>query len=152
MTFNYKYPRPCVTVDIILFRGNEGHEEVLLIKRDREPFEGTWAFPGGFIEMDEELEDSARRELAEETGLTGINLLQWRTFGAVNRDPRHRTLTVVFTGRADGSAGERVNAGDDAREASWWNLGNLPPLAFDHAQILNDALEAGLFSKQAKRL
>ncbi|MDD2964250.1 MAG: NUDIX hydrolase [Bacteroidales bacterium] len=142
MTYTYLYPRPCVTVDILLFRKKEGPTEVLLIRRDREPFEGSWAFPGGFIEIDEELMTAAHRELAEETGLTGIKLEQWRTFGAVNRDPRHRTITVVFKGWADVAQDLIPVAGDDAREVQWWNINQLPPLAFDHNDILKEALHA----------
>jgi len=142
MPYTYQYPRPCVTVDIILFRKREGQTEVLLIERDREPFAGTWAFPGGFVEMDEELETAAYRELAEETSLSGVTLTQWKTYGGVNRDPRHRTITVTYRGWAGGIESDNPKAGDDARNAKWWNTDNLPQLAFDHGIIMKEILQA----------
>lgn len=142
MAYTYDYPRPCVTVDIILFRKKAGPTEVLLIERGREPFAGSWAFPGGFVDIDEELDAAARRELAEETSLTGVVLHQWRTFGGVTRDPRHRTITIVFKGWAGQRDDDQPTAGDDARKARWWRVDQLPPLAFDHDIILKEALQA----------
>ncbi|HAQ65944.1 MAG TPA: NUDIX hydrolase [Bacteroidales bacterium] len=142
MSYTYQYPRPCVTVDIILFRKKEGPTEVLLIQRDRDPFAGSWAFPGGFVNIDEELEAAAYRELLEETGLTNVKLQQWRTFGAVNRDPRHRTITVAYKGWAVGSEVDQPVAGDDARSVKWWRVDQLSQLAFDHTIILTEALQA----------
>ncbi len=142
MSYTYKYPRPCITVDIILFRKKAGPTEVLLIQRDKDPFAGRWAFPGGFVDMDEELEAAAYRELFEETGISNVKLQQWRTFGAVNRDPRHRTITVVYKGWADDNKIEPPVAGDDARNVKWWRIDQLSPLAFDHTFILTEALQS----------
>lgn len=142
MTYIYDYPRPCVTVDIILFRQKAGPTEVLLIQRDREPFAGSWAFPGGFVDSNEELEAAAHRELEEETGLTGVVLKQWRTYGGVTRDPRHRTITITYKGWAGGAETDRPTAGDDARHVKWWRIDQLPALAFDHDTILKEALHA----------
>ncbi|MDP4291731.1 MAG: NUDIX hydrolase, partial [Bacteroidota bacterium] len=102
MAYTYEYPRPAVTADIVLFSRFENRDYVLLILRNNPPFQGCWALPGGFIDMDETLEESALRELAEETGLTGIRLKQFRTYGDPGRDPRHRTITVVYMGVCDG--------------------------------------------------
>ncbi len=131
--YQYKYPRPAVTVDIILISRSEA-PEVLLIKRLNEPFAGKWAFPGGFMDMDETLEESAQRELQEETGVSGLTLQQLHAFSALDRDPRHRTVSVVFYGFADEKPS--IHAGSDAREAAWFPLHKLPPLAFDHDDII----------------
>jgi len=131
--YTYNYPRPAVTVDAILVSRKNS---VLLIERGREPFKGKWALPGGFIEMDEELETACRRELEEETGLRVGELTQFRAFGGVNRDPRHRTISVIFYSFQEE---EYVpQAGDDAAKAQWFSLSNLPDLAFDHLQILEE--------------
>ena len=139
MTYTYDYPRAAVTADIVLFSSSENQDYVLLILRKNPPFEGCWAFPGGFVEMDETLEASALRELEEETGLKGIALKQFHTYGDPGRDPRHRTITIVFTGRCDGLP--EVKGMDDASEAKWHPVGNIPPLGFDHNVILKDALK-----------
>jgi len=139
MPYTYDYPRPAVTADIILFSHFQNKDWVLLILRKYPPFEGCWAIPGGFIEMDETLEASALRELEEETGLKGIALKQFRTYGNPGRDPRHRTITVVFTGRCEGLP--KVKGMDDAREAVWHPVDALPKLGFDHDTILKDALQ-----------
>jgi len=137
MSFTYKYPRPALTVDTVIFRKNE-QKEVLLIQRLNEPFKDLWAFPGGFVDMDETVEDAASRELFEETSLSGIVLKQFYTYSAIHRDPRHRTVSVVFVGKAKSDA--EPNAGDDAKNAQWFSLNDLPALAFDHAEILKDIL------------
>jgi len=134
--YTYDYPRPTVTVDIIVFRKNMA--EILLIKRLNPPFEGRWALPGGFMDMDETLEEAAVRELEEETGLSGISLQQLHAFSALDRDPRHRTVSVAFYGILEGDQTDAV-AGSDAKEAAWFNLNHLPPLAFDHGEILEIA-------------
>lgn len=140
MSFTYEYPRPCVTVDIVLLRPSHKGFEVMLIQRGQQPYKGMWAFPGGFINMDEDLEQAARRELFEETNLSGIQLTQFKTYGAPNRDPRHRTITIVFTAIiTDGIECQPV-AGDDAHKAEWFQLAHLPELAFDHSQIFKDVL------------
>ena len=139
MSYTYKYPRPAVTADIVLFSRYEERDYVLLILRNNPPFEGCWAFPGGFVEMDETLEASALRELEEETGLKGIALKQFHTYGDPGRDPRHRTITVVYTGRCDDLP--KVTGMDDASEAAWHPVDDIPKLGFDHDIILNDVLQ-----------
>ena len=131
MNYTYSYPRPAVTVDIILF--NEDME-ILLIKRKNKPFEGAWAFPGGFVDENEGLEDAARRELMEETCLEAGKLEQSGAFGQPGRDPRGHTISIVFTGRVIDS--RKLQAADDATEARWFSLKDLPELAFDHQEIL----------------
>lgn len=138
MSFTYKYPRPCVTTDCLIFRKIGGNWCLLLIERGNEPFKGCWALPGGFLEMEEDLDTCAARELQEETGLTGIELHQLYAFGAPNRDPRHRTISVAYWG-IDNSERQAVGS-DDAAEAQWFALDKLPSLAFDHEQILQKAL------------
>lgn len=125
-----------VTVDTAVFRRVQGRLEVLLILRGREPFKGMWAFPGGFVEIDEELEAAAARELQEETGLSEVKLEQVQTFGKVGRDPRGRQITICYGGLlADGQNSE-VRGGDDADQAQWFDLKNLPGLAFDHDEVV----------------
>ena len=138
MSFTYKYPRPCGTTDNLIFRKIDGNWHLLLIERGNEPFKGCWALPGGFLEMEEDLDTCAARELQEETGLTGIELHQLYAFGAPNRDPRHRTISVAYWG-IDNSERQAVGS-DDAAEAQWFALDKLPSLAFDHEQILQKAL------------
>jgi len=136
----YDWPRPMVTVDIVVFAFDSGGWNVLLIKRRYEPFENQWAIPGGFIGIDEELESAAVRELFEETNLTGVKLKQLRTFGKCGRDPRGRQITIAFTGIAD-KATTKVKAGDDAAEARWFDIEKLPEnLAFDHGEVLDYAI------------
>lgn len=131
--FTYSYPRPAVTVDAILV---SPQNSVLLIERGREPFKGKWALPGGFIEMDEELETACRRELEEETGIRVGVVKQFRAYGGVNRDPRHRTISVLFYAYTDSEL--TPCAGDDAAKAQWFPLNQLPKLAFDHQEILEE--------------
>jgi len=132
--FCYAYPRPAVTVDIVLVT-REPKPRVLLIRRKHEPFAGMWALPGGFVDKDEAMEDAARRELSEETRVRVAKLEQLQTFGDAGRDPRGWTISVVFFARVSASA-PKAQGGDDAAEASWHLLERLPPLAFDHAKIL----------------
>ena len=137
-TYTYKYPRPAVTTDCVVF-GFDGHDlKVLLIERGNEPFKGCWALPGGFLEMEEDLETCAARELQEETGLTGISLHQLYAFGAPHRDPRHRAISVAFWG-FDHTQQQAVGS-DDAAQAKWFALDALPNLAFDHELIIQKAL------------
>ncbi len=138
MSFTYKYPRPCVTTDNLIFKKIDGNWHLLLIERGNEPFKGCWALPGGFLEMEEDLDTCAARELQEETGLTGIELHQLYAFGAIDRDPRHRTVSVAFWGVDDTQ--QKAVGGDDAAKAQWFALNRLPDLAFDHAQIIARAL------------
>ena len=132
----YDYPRASVTVDIVVLT-REPAPRVLLIRRKHAPFEGLWALPGGFIEMDETLEESARREFLEETGLKARKLVQLGTYGDPGRDPRGRTISVAYLAQV--TAAEAPTAGDDAADARWFPLARLPRLAFDHRQILRDA-------------
>ena len=131
--YSYNYPRPAVTVDAILV---SRQNSVLLIERGREPFKGRWALPGGFIDMDEELETACKRELEEETGIRVGELKQFRAYGGVNRDPRHRTISILFYAFTDDEL--LAYAGDDAAKAHWFPLNQLPELAFDHRQILEE--------------
>lgn len=142
--FSYEYPRPALTVDAVVFRRRAGRHEVLLIRRARPPFAECWALPGGFVDIEEPLETAAARELKEETGLEGVALEQLRAFGDPGRDPRGRTVSVVYVGLLEpghgGKArGEEVRGEDDAAEAAWHSLDALPPMAFDHDRILDCA-------------
>lgn len=123
-----------MTVDIVVVT-REPRPRVLLIRRKEPPFAGAWAIPGGFVDMDESLEDAARRELREETGIDGGRLQQLATFGDPGRDPRGRTITIVYLARVNPKAVE-PRADDDAAEVGWHDLARLPRLAFDHANIL----------------
>jgi 8-oxo-dGTP diphosphatase len=135
MKYTYNYPRPAVTADIIILKKIDTRQFVLLIGRKHPPFEGMWALPGGFLNMDETLEEAALRELQEETNITGVALKQFYTFSKVNRDPRHRTITTVFIGNADSNT-LAPTAGDDAAKAEWFPIDKLPPLAFDHGEVM----------------
>lgn len=149
MSFTYKYPRPCVTTDCLIFRKIRNNWHLLLIERGNEPFKGCWALPGGFLEMEEDLDTCAARELQEETGLTGIELHQFYAFGAPNRDPRHRTISVAYWG-VDNSEQQAVG-NDDAAKAQWFALEKLPSLAFDHELILQKALSDNEVNKVLTR-
>jgi 8-oxo-dGTP diphosphatase len=139
-TYVYEWPRPMVTVDAAVFGFFAGKAKLLLVNRKWEPYKGCWAMPGGFIEIDEELEDAVARELEEETGLVNIELEQMRTFGTVGRDPRGRQITVVFMGIA-GKGQRRVRGGDDAAEARWFDIEKLPEnMAFDHRDVAKFAI------------
>lgn len=133
--YNYKYPRPAVTVDALVYVKAENKFWVLLIQRGRQPFKGTWALPGGFAGIDELLETACKRELQEETGLRLEKMNQFGTFDAINRDPRHRTISVVFS--AELSEKKAVKGGDDADKAGWFPVNELPDMAFDHRGILD---------------
>jgi 8-oxo-dGTP diphosphatase len=134
------YPRPSVTVDVIIFTLSEGDLQVLLIQRGHPPFAGMWAIPGGFVGIDESLEDAAQRELEEETGVHDVYLEQLYTFGDRGRDPRGRVITVAYFALVPSDA-TQLYAGQDASDARWWSVYDLPPLAFDHADILTYALQ-----------
>ncbi len=134
------YPRPSVTVDVIIFTLRENDLQALLVKRGHPPFEGMWAIPGGFVGIDESLEEAALRELEEETGVRDVYLEQLYTFGNPGRDPRGRVITVAYFALVPATA-VQPRPGDDAAEARWWSVYHLPPLAFDHADILAYALK-----------
>ena len=137
MEYTYKYPRPAVTADCVVI-SKESEPKVLLIQRGNEPYKGCWAFPGGFMNMDETTEQCAIRELEEETGLKVSSLQQIGAYSKVDRDPRGRTVTVAYLARVD--APVTVIAQDDAAQAKWFPLSALPPLAFDHEEIMRDAV------------
>lgn len=141
MAYTYEYPHPAVTTDSVVFGFNGTGLSVLLIKRGIEPFIDQWAFPGGFIRMDESVEDGALRELHEETGIEDIHIEQLQAFSAPDRDPRERVITIAFTAFVRQQDYGYIKGGDDAKEAKWFNLDELPTLAFDHKQILEVALE-----------
>jgi 8-oxo-dGTP diphosphatase len=131
----YEWPRPMVAADAAVFSFFGENVQLLLVERGNEPFKGQWALPGGFVDIDEELEDAVSRELAEETGLTGIGLEQIHTFGKCGRDPRGRVITVTFMGILREGA-SRIEAGDDAAKAQWFDITKLPKnLAFDHNEV-----------------
>jgi 8-oxo-dGTP diphosphatase len=130
---------PSVTVDVVMMALHTDQLQVLLIKRDVAPFRGRWAIPGGFVHVDESLESAARRELKEETGVKDVYLEQLYTFGETKRDPRGRVITVAYIALLSAPP-PPVQAASDAREAQWWPVIDLPPLAFDHTEIVNYAL------------
>lgn len=138
--FTYQFPRPALSADVVLIAGPAAHRCVLLVRRAAEPFAGTWALPGGFVDEGERLEDAARRELAEEAGIGfADSLVQAGAFGDPGRDPRGWTVSVAFVGEA-GETLPATEAGDDAAEAAWHRLDELPDLAFDHGRIIAAAL------------
>jgi len=137
MSYTYKYPRPAVCVDCVIF--SHDRSCILLIKRANEPFKESWALPGGFIEMDETLEESAKRELEEEAGLKNITLKQFYAYGNPGRDPRGRVISIAFWGVLDVPESP-VCAGSDAKKAKWFHMKKLPSLAFDHSEIISNAL------------
>ncbi len=137
MAYTYKYPRPAVTADCIVIT-RDADPKVLLIQRANEPYKGCWAFPGGFMDMVETAEQCAVRELKEETGLEVAGLKQVGCYSAVDRDPRGRTITVAYLAVIDSPVS--VAAQDDAARAEWFPLSALPDLAFDHSEIISDAI------------
>ncbi len=139
MPYTYEYPRPAVAVDVVLFSIKEGDLKILFIKRKNLPFEGKWAIPGGFIEIDEPLEDGARREMEEETGIKDFYMEQLYTFGNPKRDPRGRIISVNYIGILSPQSRVEPKAADDAREVAWFSAYSLPPLAFDHEGIIDVA-------------
>lgn len=137
--FCYEYPRPALTADCVVFGFDGNSLSVLLIERKHEPFKGCRAFPGGFLNPDEDVEQCVRRELREETGLENIAAEQLHVFSRPDRDPRHRTVTVAFMALVDPTE-YKPCAGDDAAQAGWFPLTEIPELAFDHAEILQTAV------------
>ena len=138
MEYTYKYPRPTVTADCVVMT-KEATPQVLLIERGADPYKGCWAFPGGFLNMDETTEQCAIRELGEETGLQVSELHQIGAYSKVDRDPRGRTITVAYLAIVD--APVAVTGQDDAAKAKWFPIDALPPLAFDHDEIIKEAIK-----------
>ena len=132
----YDFARPAYTADVVIIHNNK----ILLIKRAKEPFKDFWALPGGFMDIDETPEDAAIRELFEETSLKIKSLKQFRTYGALDRDPRHRTITTVFYKIIKSGDIISIKAGDDAKEAKWHSLNSLKKIAFDHKKIINEIM------------
>ena len=140
MSFEYDYERPAVTTDCVVFGLDRSELKVLLIQRDLAPYEGQWALPGGFVQVGESLDEGARRELQEETGLANIFLEQLYTFGAADRDPREHVITIAYYALVNLSE-HSPKADTDARNAGWFGLDEIPPLAFDHQQIFETGLK-----------
>lgn len=138
MTFTYKYARPALTVDCVVFGLDDEDLKVLLIQRGMEPFEGQWALPGGFVIVGEDVDDAARRELREETGVSRVYLEQLYTFGKPDRDPREHVVSVAYYALVKLSD-HRVQAATDAKNAAWFTIDDVPRLAFDHQKILKVA-------------
>lgn len=138
MTFTYPYARAALAVDCVVFGVDEGDLKVLLIQRKLQPFQHAWALPGGFMRIDETLDEAARRELEEEAGVTDVYLEQLYTFGALDRDPRDRVVTAAYYALAKLSD-HRIRAATDAMGVGWFPLDDLPKLAFDHAEIVTSA-------------
>ncbi len=135
MSYTYEYPRPAVTVDVILLTEDD-IPEILLIQRKNNPYQNLWAFPGGFLDMDEDIETAAKRELQEETSIERVEIKQFKTYGAPDRDPRGRTVSVVYY--AFVKEKPEAIAMDDAKDASWFKMNDLPELAFDHQLIIEE--------------
>lgn len=134
----YRYPHPAVTTDCVIFGFDGERLQVLLIERGIDPYKGRWAFPGGFLKMDETAEEGALRELKEETGLEGAYMEQFHTFSAPERDPRERVITIAYYALVKI---QEVKGGDDAASARWFPLDEIPSLAFDHDYILRMATQ-----------
>jgi 8-oxo-dGTP diphosphatase len=134
MPYTYEYPRPSVSADIVVVDLKK--RSLLLIRRKKDPFAGGWALPGGFMDMDESAADAAIRELKEETGLDVSRVQQIGAYSEVDRDPRGRVVTVAFYATA--SESDDFAAADDAEDAKWFSIDDLPELAFDHGNILAD--------------
>jgi 8-oxo-dGTP diphosphatase len=134
----YAYPHPAVTTDVVVFTIRDRRLNLLLIERGGEPFRGMWALPGGFLDIDEDLEACAKRELEEETGVSGVYLEQLYTFGKPDRDPRERVISIAYYALVP-SDRLQVKAASDASDAKWFALDEMPELAFDHNQIIKQA-------------
>jgi len=139
MPYTYQYPRPAVTVDCLITRLQGDEQQILLIRRKNEPYRNKWALPGGFMDINERLEDAAMRELEEETGLKISNLEQFHVFDEPGRDPRGRTITVVFKGQVEDHE-SAIRPASDTTEVKWFPVDELPELAFDHRDIIKQAL------------
>lgn len=139
MSFTYKYPHPAVTTDCVILTFHEDRLKILLVRRGVQPFKGCWALPGGFLRMDESAEEGAVRELREETGVTGCTVRQFHTFSRPGRDPRERVISIAFYALIKW---QKATGADDAEFADWIPVESLPPLAFDHKDIVEMAIKA----------
>ena len=139
LKYHYKYPHPSVTTDCVIFGFDGTRLNVLLIERGNDPYKGCWAFPGGFLNIDESALEGAKRELYEETGLRDAYIHQFHAFSAPDRDPRERVISIAYFALVRLTD---VKAGDDAAKAQWFPLDEIPPLAFDHDKMLREALKA----------
>lgn len=139
--FEYEYPRPALTVDAVVFCIKSGEINVLLIERKNNPYKDCWALPGGFVDIDELIDKAVLRELEEETCLKNVELKRLNVYDAIDRDPRGRTISVVYYGQVDES-NSIVKGEDDAKQARWFSIKSLPSLAFDHEIVLKDAIKA----------
>jgi len=146
-TYTYKYPHPAVTCDCVVFRLEDGVWKTLLIERGNEPYKGCWAIPGGFLNMDENAEQGALRELEEETGLRLPHAIQFGAFSEVGRDPRERTISIAYYTVTEE---KEVRGCDDAAKAQWFPIDQMPPLAFDHDEMFKKALERFWEDQQKK--
>jgi 8-oxo-dGTP diphosphatase len=139
--YTYEYPRPALTVDIVIFSIRRDKLNVLLVQRGKEPYLGKWALPGGFVNIDESLVSAAARELEEETGIEDVLLKQLFTYGDPGRDPRGRVVTVSYYSIIHQDIHFQPSGGSDTKQAKWLQIDKLPPLAFDHEDILSCALK-----------
>lgn len=136
MKYSYEYPRMLTTVDALVFlKESSSNHKILLIQRKNDPFQGSYALPGGFVDMGESLKDAATRELFEETGLKNIDLIQLAAFDKIDRDPRDRNICIAYYGFTS-PENSVIKGGDDADNAEWFTLDKLPSLAFDHSDII----------------
>lgn len=140
MPYEKEFQRPDLTVDCVVFGLDEEDLKIILIQRDVEPFKGQWALPGGFVHVDESLEEAAKRELREETGVERVFLEQLYTFGDVRRDPRGRVVSVAYYALVN-LRGHKIRAATDARNAAWFSVDDMPKLPFDHSRIVEVALK-----------
>ena len=147
--YTYHYPRPALTVDVVVFTLLNDQLHILLIQRAQPPFQGSWALPGGFVNMEESLESAAARELAEETSIEGVELEQFHTYGDPQRDPRGRVVSVAYCTYLPPEPSISIREGGDAKQVRWFPMTDLPDLAFDHSKIIQDALNHLLDRKRS---
>lgn len=148
MPYTYEFPKLDLTTDIVILGKDKSGLNVLLIKRANEPYKNKWALPGGFVEVDEPIKNAAKRELEEETGVKGVSLKQFYTFGDdIHRDPRGRTVSVAYLGKTSVSK-HKIRASSDAKEVKWFSIKKLPKIAFDHIEIIKKAINNREFPKR----
>ena len=140
MAYTYDHPHFALTVDAVIFSKSDKGLNVLLIRRANEPFKDYWAFPGGYVHIEETIDNAVHREVEEETNIANVSLNRFDVFDAIDRDPRERTVSVAYYGFINDS-NKPVKAGDDAKDAKWFSVNNLPELAFDHSIIFKKIFE-----------